>query len=76
MWDSRSRRRSIPDRNLRPREVLTGSGEFRIVEFADLAAFVGTGGVEVAQGGEAESVGTVVGFEGLARKTVSRRRRD
>src|ERR1700685_193930 len=38
---------------------------FGIVEFADFSAFVGTGGVEITQGGEAKSVGAVVGFEGL-----------
>ena len=38
---------------------------FGIVEFADFSAFVGTGGVEITQGGEAEAVGAVVGFEGL-----------
>lgn len=38
---------------------------FRIVEFTDLAGLVGSGGIEVAQAGDMQSVGSAVGFEGI-----------
>src|SRR5579871_4246455 len=41
---------------------------FRLVHFADVSSFVGTGGVEVAQADRAQSVSTAVGFEGIFKK--------
>lgn len=41
---------------------------FGVVEFADLSAVVGSGGIEVAQAGRPQAVSSVVGFERVFKK--------
>ena len=42
----------------------------RLMQFADFSAFVGSGGIEVAQAGEAKPVGTIVSFQCVFEKKL------